>query len=455
MYRLLNLRNIFSNNDNKIILQNIIGTFLIRGIALIIAFFTLPAYISYFENQNILGLWFTILSVLTWILTFDFGIGNGLRNKLVKALVSKNKLLIKQYISSAYILIGTIIIIIAVLAILFFGHINWNVVFNIPQNIVSKKILSLTVYIVFLSIILQMFFKLINSILYALQKSALNNFLNLITNLIIYIFVIQEINLDLSKKLILLALVYGLAINIPLLFASIIVFNTKLKDSKPNFKYFNKKYAVEVIRLGGIFFWVQVMYMLITATNEILISIFTSPDMVVEYQIYNKIFTLISLIFIIVLTPIWSMVTKALYENNYIWLKKLYTTLKVLTLLAIICQFTIILFLQLIIDLWLGENAIEVNYFNAIIFALYGGMFVWIGVLSSITNGLGQLKIQSIFYTLAVILKIPIAWFLVTVLDSWIGVVVANLIGLSLFCIIQPLWLDKFLNMKINLLNNK
>ena len=172
MYRLLNLRNIFSNNDNKIILQNIIGTFLIRGIALIIAFFTLPAYISYFENQNILGLWFTILSVLTWILTFDFGIGNGLRNKLVKALVSKNKLLIKQYISSAYILIGTIIIIIAVLAILFFGHINWNVVFNIPQNIVSKKILSLTVYIVFLSIILQMFFKLINSILYALQKSA-------------------------------------------------------------------------------------------------------------------------------------------------------------------------------------------------------------------------------------------------------------------------------------------
>ena len=49
-----------SDND-KIIYKNIIGAFLVKGGALFVSLFTLPAYIKFFNNDEVLGLWYTIL----------------------------------------------------------------------------------------------------------------------------------------------------------------------------------------------------------------------------------------------------------------------------------------------------------------------------------------------------------------------------------------------------------
>lgn len=436
------------NENNRTIIYNSLGAFIVKGGAIIVALFTMPAYIRYFDDQVILGLWFTILSVLTWVLAFDLGIGNGLRNRLVPTFVNKNFLLSKKYISSAYIILSIIVFFTILCSTIVFKFINWNNIFNIPENTVSKEVLYLAVLIVFSGIMLQFLFKIINSILYALQKSALNNLLSLLTSIIIFIYVSTAKTSDISTNLISLAIIYVLAVNIPLIIATFIVFSNSLKESKPSFKYFGRKYAMDVVVLGGVFFWVQIMYMILTATNEFLITWFTGPGMVLEYQIYYRLFTLIGTILTIALTPIWSAVTKALAEKDYNWIKKLYKKLTWVALIAIILEFSMIPLLQIIIDFWLGENTIQVNYLYASTFAISGSIIIWIGVLTTIANGFGMLKIQSIFYTVGVIIKIPLAWILVEALDSWIGVIVANIIAFSLFCIIQPITLNKFINKK-------
>lgn len=88
-FKALNKYILKSNESNKTILYNTIGALLVKGGAIIISLYTIPAYLNYFNSQQILGLWFTILSVLSWILTFDLGIGNGLRNHLVPVLAQK------------------------------------------------------------------------------------------------------------------------------------------------------------------------------------------------------------------------------------------------------------------------------------------------------------------------------------------------------------------------------
>ena len=130
--------------------------------------------------------------------------------------------------------------------------------------------------------------------------------------------------------------------------------------------------------------------MLIANTNEFFITQYTGPEMVVEYQIYNKLFTLGSMLFGLALTPIWSVVSKAIAENDTPWLKSLYRKLKLLSWFGIFCEFLIIAVLQFVINIWLAEEAIQVNYLYATIFAVFGASMIYQCMLSSIANGMGK-----------------------------------------------------------------
>lgn len=440
------------NQNSQLVIKNTIAAFVVKGGALVISLLTMPAYIKYFNNQEILGIWFTILSILSWVLTFDLGIGNGLRNRLVPAIVNKDNSKIKKYISSAYLVIGLIVILSISFSIIVFKQINWNVLLNISHTVVPKNVLNIVINIVFIGIMLQFLFKLITSILYSMQKSALNNLLSLVSSVIILIYVSSVKSSDVAFNLITLAIVNVLAVNLPLLIVSFIVFRKELKDCRPSIKSFEMAYAKEVLILGGNFFWVQIMFMIITATNEFLIAWMVSPEKVVEYQIYNKLFTLIGSLFSLSLTPIWSAVTKAFSEKNYFWVQKLYKKLKYLALIGILFEFLLIFFLQFGIDLWLDENNIKVNYLYAIVFAVFGSLLIWNGVVSSIANGLGKLRVQMVFFTVGALVKIPIAFVTVGLFNSWIGIIIANIFSLSLYCIVQPIILNKYLKSKISLI---
>ena len=61
------------------------------------------------------GVWLTISSVLTWFSFLDFGIGNGLRNKLSEAFAENATEKAKTFVSTAYVIFGAGIIIVVIL----------------------------------------------------------------------------------------------------------------------------------------------------------------------------------------------------------------------------------------------------------------------------------------------------------------------------------------------------
>ena len=403
----------------------------------------------FFTDEQVLGIWFTLLSVLSWILNFDLGIGNGLRNKLAEALAIDDRKSAKEYISSAYWMIGLMMMVVVGVGLPLLPYISWTSVFNVSPSLLTSAELSSAVQWCFISIALQFFMRLISSVLYAMQKSAVNNFLMLLTSALQLLVALLAPSRTPVENLRMFARAYVVCANLPLLIASVVVFSGTMRDCIPSVRAFNQRKAKAVLSLGGIFFVCQVLYMLIANTNEILITQYTDPANVVEYQIYNKLFTLAGTLFMLALTPVWSAVTKAIAEKEYCWVKKLIKILLRLSLLATFVEFLIVPFLQPIVNIWLGDKAISVNYIYALCFALFGSAMVFQSAISTIANGTGRVRTQAICYGVGIVVKLLIIHFGVAISGSWIVIILANALILFPYCIIQWLEINRTINREI------
>lgn len=434
---------------DRIVYANVLGAFAVKGAALIVSLFTMPAYMRYFENQQVLGVWFTVLSVLSWILNFDLGIGNGLRNKLTAALTLGDRKAAKGYIASAYWMIGLIVTVVTAAGCVVLTYVNWNGVFNIDSAVVAKETLQSVVRCAFIGIMLQFFLRLISSILYAMQRSAINNLIALVTSVLQLTFVLLAPSAGAEKNLKLLSVAHIVCANLPLAVATVVIFSGTLRDCVPSLSSVNKEKAGAVLSLGGMFFVCQILFMGIANTNEFFITQYTAPADVVEYQIYNRLFTLGGTLFMLALTPVWSAVSKAITEGDYQWLKKLTSTLVKLSGLAMCAEFLIIPFLPLLLKIWLGDEAIIVNYAYAVCFAVFGSAMVFQSAISTIVNGMGKMKTQAMCYSFGMVAKILIIHFGTVLTGKWIMVVVANAVILVPYCIIQYLEVRKMLSQKL------
>lgn len=428
--------------DNKILVQNIFGTMFLKGLAMIISVFITPAYIAYFNDNVVLGAWFTLISLLNWIITFDFGIGNGLRNNLVGAFSKNDDNQAKKYISSAYSIIGLVALVVLLLGSIIVININWNQILNVSNEILSAKVLSKTVLIVFCGTIIQFWLKLITSILYSMQKTALSNSLSLISAFILLVFVLIYRGDNLESSLLYLAMVQILAINIPLLVSTILIFSFSLKNVRPSLFFYDKEASRVVLGKGGGFFLIQLSLLVINSTNEFLITKFYNASDVVEYQIYYKFFFLILSIFSLFTQPIWSAVTKAYEEQRYIWIKRIHTKFNFIAVVGALFGVILVIFLPWIVDIWLGNNAIVIKFSYSIVFELLIFISLLINSATCIANGIGRLKTQMFFTVAAAVAKIPLVFLFSKLSDNWITVIVVNCI------ILIPLLFAQIINLK-------
>ena len=437
------------SKENLNIIKNVIGAFLVKGGSLIISMILLPLYIRFFQNQEILGIWYTILSVLNWIVVFDLGLGQGLRNQLPKALLAHDIKYAKELISTTYILMSSVAIFIAILGIAIIRHINLYSLFNIDTSIIDYADLEKCVIIIFLGIVLQIVLKIITSILYAMQKSAMVNMLALCTNIIILISLFLTPSRDIATNLTVMSWINVIAANSPYLICSIVIFKSKiLKDARPSIHAFSKKYISCIFNIGLSLLWLQIVFMIVSSTNEFLITNFTEPKYVVDYQAYYKVFKTASMVVSLALTPIWSAVTKAQIERNYSWIRKIYYLFLALTGVCFIAEICLLPFLQWGMNIWLGVGTIEVKLTYAIVFIFSSVIFVLHNVNTSIGNGLSYFKIQMIWMTVAAVIFIPLAWLFVKIWGSWIGVVAAGALAMLPYEIFAPFFtLKKLSNM--------
>lgn len=425
--------------SSKALVKNIAGTIGVKGLSLLISLFTTAAYMHYFSSTEVLGVWLALVSMLNWIMNFDLGIGNGLRNKLVSALYSKDDNLVRQCISSSYLILGGVSLVILLAGNFILGLIDWNELLSISESMLRSAALLLIVRITFSGVILQFFLRLIISILYAMQKPAVANLIALISHSLILVFVCRFRMHDIEESMIVLAVMQAITVNIPLIIATLWVFIKYLPYAVPNIKCYQSRLAKSVLNLGCNFLGIQLSLLIINSTNDFLITNLFGPEYVVQYQVYDKIFILLSSGFSLITVPIWSAVTKACVENRGSWIKKTYQMLLLIAILVCAVAMVLPLIYQSLVNIWLHDKAIKISILNAYFFAIYNIILTFNYASTSIANGLGKLKLQIWCNTVAAVIKIPFVFFLRRFIDNWICVVLVNIMLMLPCAILQPI----------------
>lgn len=434
-------RKLVKNEDDKILYKNVVGTIGIKGLSIIVSFLTTSMYIAYFGESVTLGVWFTLLSILQWILTFDFGIGNGLRNKLVPCIEKNDSKAIKEYVSSGYISLSILCFIIAIISGIIIPNLDWNSILNISDSVIQDDILKITIVVTVIGLLLQFLFKTITSILYALRKNILANITTLVSSILLCCFLGfgKYLPFDSKTKLICLAFAYTITTLAPLLIVTFIVFSKLLKGYYPSLRYFKLDKAREVISLGGVFFIIQLELLVLTSTDSWFIMYLFSPEDVVSYQIYYKLFSLPTTMFALLSQPLWSSISFAFARGDVQWIKKQEVKAYYVAILASVICIVEVLLSSFIIRVWVGASACEINTSIAFWFGILSVGQLFMYASTSVANGISKLGCQAICNLIAVILKFTLTFTLAKMMNHWVCVVIVETIGTFIIAIAQPI----------------
>lgn len=444
---MIDIANIDADKRTENIKLQIYLSFMLRGLSIFLSFFVVRVTIGYL-GKDLYGIWIVLLSIISWLSLFDIGVGNGLRNKLTIALSNNDLEEARTYISTAYIILSSVAFVLLVLFGFSIYFVNWVSVFN--STLLDIGQYRLMMFLFLFSIVFSFVLGLINSILNAYQQAALANVISILTNLVFICFLIVFKTFFLSN-IIKIVFIYCIALIVSHLVFTFYFF-TKHKNIVPNLNYFSKSKIKDVLSLGGSFFIIQIAVLLIFTVDNYIILQLLGTEQVSMYNIVFKLFSIFTVAFGIIISPLWSAFTEANAKNDFVWMK---ATIKKLNLLFLVVIFGLVLMLfvyQPILDIWLPADNRIVPPFNLILaISMFVVISIWNNIYSFFLNGVGIVKIQMRTAVIGALINVPLAIFLVKHIELGLaGVVYAMCASLILFSVFGPIVTYKFFKNSCN-----
>lgn len=422
--------------------RNVIFSLGIKGCNILLGILILPITLHYL-GQTRYGIWLTVGSIIDWFAFFDIGLSNGLRNKLAEAISKNNVKRAQVYISTSYAMLS--IISITLFLIFIFGNqfIVWHKIFN-TDPLLEDEINSLLL-IAFTFFCLKFVFQLLNSILLAHQKPSTRDFLQLLSK-IISSFAIVVLAYTTTGSLIYVSYAYSTLPVLILGIATFYFFRSSFKKYIPSFRSINFRHIKGIMNLGTKFFVINIAVIVMFTTDNMIITQLFGPEMVTPYNIAYKYFGIYTMIFSIIVSPIWSAVTEAYTKGDINWIKNVVKKFHYLWLGGVGIVVIMLIVSQPLYKLWVGDAvhvSVLLTFFMAFhaIFSSYGSVYV------NVLNGMGKVKIQYYTAIVAAILNIPLSVFFAKYLDMGpTGVIFATSLCISFGPIIAPFQYKKIIS---------
>lgn len=352
---------------------------LAKVVAIATTLISVPLTIGYLGEERY-GLWMTISTVVTLLAFTDLGIGNGLLTAISEADGRNDRELARTYVSSTfYMLVGLAMCLGCFFAIIF-PHISWGKVFNVTTpKAVAEAGPAIGAFVG--CFLINMPLGVVNKIQLGYQEGFENNLWAAFGNLLGLLGVLLVIWFHGSLFWLVVAMAGAPIVVVLLNGARLFIWRRPWLWPNPCFTSYRA--AKRVLGLGVLFFVLQFAAAVAYSSDNIILAHILGPSAVTQYSVHARLFSLISMIFMMVLTPLWPAYTEAIARGDVDWVHR--TLSRSLWLSATISfglSVILIVWGPTIMRLWVGEKVLPV-------LPLFIGLGVWT-VLGTIGNALAM-----------------------------------------------------------------
>jgi len=429
------------DTSEKNINKNIALGLVYKPLSMLLSYLYIPVALAYLGDEKY-GVWATVLSVLSWISLFDIGIGNGLRNKLAENLKNYDSLKTRKYVSSAYIMLTIIVMILMIVTVSLFSLVNWKSFFKVEANFSDNLTIVMNISIICMCVSFVM--EICKSVYLALQKNHITNLMGLVQQALM-LFSVVILKKYTNGNLVFVAIAYGISNLVVELFFTLKLFKYN-RDFIPKVKYFSREEAKDTTGLGIQFFIIQIAAMILYATDNIIITQICGPVQVTPYTTANKLFSMITAVFSIMIAPYWSAITVRKVAGDISGIKKAEKKMLRLWKMATIgCIFLIIVF-KPVVHIWLQR---DMTFQPGLIplMAVYAIVYMWNAVYSQIGNGLSLMKVSVIIAIIQSLVNVIASIFFGAILGmKSVGVLLGTVIAMLVSSIVMSIYIKKYLS---------
>lgn len=374
---------------------------LCQPISAIIGLIYTPLLLAYLGNEKY-GVWSTILSIISWINYFDVGIGNGLRNMLTRDIAQNDYRSAQKSVSTAYVAISAISIVSLVGALIIGSFFDWNVVLGSNLNVEPALVIS------YIFICINFVLQLSNIQCHAIQKTEIVPIVGIVIQLINLsgIIVLDKLGGD---ELVQLAILFGMSSFIVRLSLSGAIWR-KRRYLVPQFRCFDRLRLKNICNLGVGFFLIQISALVLFSTDSLIVSYLYGAESVTPYNTVYGVFNMIYAAFAAAMAPLWGRFTVAKEQNEFAHIRKMVINTKYLLIPLALGTIFLGLIYEDFAYIWLGK---QLDYPVGLVacMAIYTISNMYAAIYSTVFNGLGIIRLQTIQAVCMAIINIPLSIF--------------------------------------------
>lgn len=307
-----------SETRSRRLLVGIVSSVATRSLTALSPLLLIPVTLPALGNAQF-GVWMTVVAVTGMIAWADLGLGSGLLTKLSGSIASDDKSKSRQYVSSAYGVVGLIAIVLLLFLWVFGRSLNWSDMLGASpgpssENASSISIICLSLYAANIPV------SLIHRVQFAAQMVTRSNLwqgAGGVASLLLAIGAVQTGQSDLT--------IVAAASSGPLLMNilnTIDIFTRVLPHLRPSPRFFQAQRARTLVALGLKFFILSIVTSVALSSDNLIVAHSLGANSVTELAVPARVLGAMGLLITLVNLPLWPANAEAIARGDTAWVQR-------------------------------------------------------------------------------------------------------------------------------------